>query len=95
MHVYISFIAQRFIDENEIELINRVHSVDPILDQLRVKKVITDEDYSNIRAEKIPQEKMRALLLIIKSVGSMGKYLLYEALKKSNGMLMQDLEPQR
>ncbi|XP_056122194.1 apoptosis-associated speck-like protein containing a CARD [Rhinichthys klamathensis goyatoka] len=87
--------AEHFIDGNEIELIKRVPNVEPILDELRQKKVITDEDCCTIRAEKTPQARMRVLMLLIKSVGSTGKDLLYEALKKSNVYLIQDLEARR
>lgn len=95
MHIYISFIEEHFIDRNSTELIKRVHNVDPILDELYQKKVISDEDYNNIRAEKTPQTKMRELIMgPIKSAGTTGKDLLYEALKKSNVYLIQDLEGQ-
>ncbi|XP_052473630.1 apoptosis-associated speck-like protein containing a CARD [Carassius gibelio] len=49
-------------------------SVDAILDQLLDKKVITEEVYSNIRAEKTPRIKMRELLMgPVKSAGTKGK----------------------
>lgn len=93
MHVYISFIGEHFIDSNLTELIKRVHNVDPILDELYQKKVISDEDYSAIRAEKTSQTKMRDLLMgPIKSAGTKGKDLLYAALKKSNPLLIEELE---
>ncbi|XP_077071025.1 apoptosis-associated speck-like protein containing a CARD isoform X3 [Siphateles boraxobius] len=88
--------VEHFIDRNSTDLINRVHNVAPILDELRQMKVISDEDYSNISNEKTPQTKMRELLNgPIKSAGTKGKDLLYEALKKSNAYLIVDLEAKK
>ncbi|XDV40720.1 hypothetical protein PO909_009744 [Leuciscus waleckii] len=84
---------EHFIDRNLTVLINRVHNVDPILDELHQKKVISDEDYNAIRAEKTPQAKMRELLMgPIKSAGTKGKDILYAALKNSNVFLIEELE---
>uniref|UniRef100_A0A672KQC2 Apoptosis-associated speck-like protein containing a CARD n=1 Tax=Sinocyclocheilus grahami TaxID=75366 RepID=A0A672KQC2_SINGR len=94
MLVSISFI-EHFIDRNRTKLIRRVHNVDAILDELLDKKVITEEVYSNIRAEKTPQIKMRELLMgPIKSAGTKGKDALYNALKDTDVCLLEDLEHQ-
>ncbi|KTF80598.1 hypothetical protein cypCar_00024794 [Cyprinus carpio] len=71
---------------------SRVYNVDAILDQLLV---ITEEVYSNIRAEKTPQIKMRELLMgPMKSAGTKGKDALYKALKDTESCLIEDLERQ-
>lgn len=71
---------------------SRVYNVDAILDQLLV---ITEEVYSNIRAEKTPQIKMRELLMgPMKSAGTKGKDALYKALKDIESCLIEDLERQ-
>uniref|UniRef100_A0A8C0XZB3 PYD and CARD domain containing n=1 Tax=Cyprinus carpio carpio TaxID=630221 RepID=A0A8C0XZB3_CYPCA len=71
---------------------DRVYNVDAILDQLLV---ITEEVYSNIRAEKTPQIKMRELLMgPMKSAGTKGKDALYKALKDTESCLIEDLERQ-
>ncbi|XP_016338218.1 apoptosis-associated speck-like protein containing a CARD isoform X2 [Sinocyclocheilus anshuiensis] len=86
---------EHFIDRNRTKLIRRVHNVDAILDELLDKKVITEEVYSNIRAEKTPQIKMRELLMgPIKSAGTKGKDALYKALKDTDVCLIEDLEHQ-
>ncbi|XP_016137633.1 apoptosis-associated speck-like protein containing a CARD [Sinocyclocheilus grahami] len=86
---------EHFIDRNRTKLIRRVHNVDAILDELLDKKVITEEVYSNIRAEKTPQIKMRELLMgPIKSAGTKGKDALYNALKDTDVCLLEDLEHQ-
>lgn len=67
-----------------------MYNVDAILDQLLV---ITEEVYSNIRAEKTPQIKMRELLMgTMKSAGTKGKDALYKALKDTESCLIEDLE---
>uniref|UniRef100_A0A8C1VD41 PYD and CARD domain containing n=1 Tax=Cyprinus carpio TaxID=7962 RepID=A0A8C1VD41_CYPCA len=71
---------------------SRVYNVDAILDQLLV---ITEEVYSNIRAEKTTQIKMRELLMgPMKSAGTKGKDALYKALKDTESCLIEDLERQ-
>ncbi|XP_051720734.1 apoptosis-associated speck-like protein containing a CARD isoform X2 [Ctenopharyngodon idella] len=88
--------TEHFIDKNRTELIARVNNVDAILDELHQKKVISFEDYSNIRAEKTKPNKMRELLMgPINSAGTRGKDALYQALKKSDPLLVEDLESQR
>ncbi|ROL41354.1 Apoptosis-associated speck-like protein containing a CARD [Anabarilius grahami] len=87
--------AEQFIDRNWTALIARVNNVDAILDELLQKKVISLEDYTNIRAEKTKPNKMRELLTgPINSAGSRGKDALYQALKKSESFLFQELEAQ-
>ncbi|XP_048007822.1 apoptosis-associated speck-like protein containing a CARD [Megalobrama amblycephala] len=87
--------AEQFIDTNWTALIARVNNVDAILDELLQKKVISVEDYSNIRAEKTKPNKMRELLTgPINSAGARGKDALYQALKKSEIFLIQELEAQ-
>ncbi|XP_016381999.1 caspase-1-like [Sinocyclocheilus rhinocerous] len=87
--------TEHFIDRNRATLIKRVHNVDGILDELLQMRVITDEDYSNIRAEKTSTIKMRELLMgPIKSAGTRGKDGLYKALKFIEPCLTEELEHQ-
>ncbi|NP_571570.3 apoptosis-associated speck-like protein containing a CARD [Danio rerio] len=89
----VAFSKVNFIDEHWKELIDRVNNVDPILDILRQKKVITNEDYCTIRNKETPQKKMRELLTgPITCAGNKGKEVLYDALRESNKFLMDDLE---
>ncbi len=94
MLVFISFIEQ-FIDRNRTKLISRVSNVDAILDELLQMRVITDENYSTIFAERTSQEKMRKLFMgPIKSAGARGKDALYKALKEVEPILTEELESQ-
>lgn len=91
MNFYFSVI-EHFIDRNRTALIRRVNNVNAILDELLQKKVISVEDYSNIRAERTKQDMMRELLTgPINSAGTRGKDALYQALKESEIFLIQEL----
>ncbi|KAA0702810.1 CARD PYD and [Triplophysa tibetana] len=84
--------SQQFMDKHQIELIGRVKNVDAILDELLVKKIITNEGYEKIRSKSTPTEKMRDLIFgPMVSAGNVGRLALYEALKKSDPALMIDL----
>ncbi|XP_073702816.1 apoptosis-associated speck-like protein containing a CARD isoform X2 [Garra rufa] len=86
---------EHFIDWNRAELIKRVHNVNGVLDELLQMRVITDEVYDNIRAEKTSQNQMRELLMgPIKSAGIKGKDALYKALKVTERCLIEELEGQ-
>lgn len=92
--LFLSFIEQ-FIDRNRTKLIKRVNNVEAILDELLDMRVITEENYSTITAEKTPQEKMRKLFMgPIKSAGTRGKDALYKALKEAEPCLTEELESQ-
>ncbi|XP_058603835.1 apoptosis-associated speck-like protein containing a CARD isoform X2 [Onychostoma macrolepis] len=87
--------TEHFIDKNRVELINRVHNVDSILDQLLQMKFITNEDYESIHNEKTSQKKMRELFMgPIKSAGTRGKDALHQALRQSEPHLTEELERQ-
>ncbi|XP_075439284.1 apoptosis-associated speck-like protein containing a CARD isoform X3 [Ascaphus truei] len=81
-----------FVDRYRTALINKVSTVDPVLDRLLGQKMLTDEQYSTVRSKAIPQEKMRQLYDYVRSWGSSDKDKLYLALKVSNGALMRALE---
>ncbi|XP_052000741.1 apoptosis-associated speck-like protein containing a CARD isoform X2 [Xyrauchen texanus] len=83
---------KHFIDRNRKELIQRVNNIDAILDELFEKEIIRKEEYDEIRAEKTPQSKMRALFDgPINSAGTAGKDALYKVLMKLQFHLMKDL----
>lgn len=89
------FFIEHFIDRNRTKLIGRVTNVDGILDELLQMRIITEENYSTIRAEKTPQSKMRELFIgPIKSAGIRGKDALYKALKEVEPCLTEELERQ-
>ncbi|XP_065450301.1 uncharacterized protein LOC101950806 isoform X5 [Chrysemys picta bellii] len=56
------------------------------------KKTLNDEQYQTIRAEKTSQEKMRKLYELMPSWDEWQKDRLYQALKETNGDLVEELE---
>lgn len=78
------------MDAHEAELIQRVSNIEPILDELK-GKIIQQEAYAKIRAQQIPQEKMRALYNGPLKAGDAAKEAFYQSLKKHEPMLIDDL----
>lgn len=66
--------------------------MDPILDRLLMKKVITQENYSDIRSLTTSYKKMRELFEMgnIRS-SAKGKDCLYEVLMESEPFVMEEL----
>ncbi|KAJ7985377.1 hypothetical protein DPEC_G00351430 [Dallia pectoralis] len=53
--------GQHFVDLHRMDLIERVSQVDPILDSLLQRGLIIQSAYSDVRAERTSQKKMREL----------------------------------
>ncbi|XP_062394627.1 apoptosis-associated speck-like protein containing a CARD [Sardina pilchardus] len=82
-----------FIDKHRISLIERITTVDPILDRLLMKKVITQENYSDIRCLNTSYKKMRELFEMGNVRSSVkGKDCLYEVLMESEPFVMEELK---
>lgn len=81
------------MDIQREKLIQRVAFVEPILDVLLREKVIHQEAYNRILTNAVPQDRMRALYLILGSEGNTkSKQIFFQALKDKEPMLMEDLE---
>ncbi|XP_072515883.1 apoptosis-associated speck-like protein containing a CARD [Salminus brasiliensis] len=81
-----------FIDEKLADLVQRATGVESILDVLLCRKVINNEQYSEIRAEKIAQKMMRYLISeALRASGNLGKAALYQVLMDQQPYMMQDL----
>ncbi|XP_036445733.1 NACHT, LRR and PYD domains-containing protein 1b allele 3-like isoform X2 [Colossoma macropomum] len=81
-----------FVDRTRTELIQRVSLVMPLADELLSKRMLSKEAYANIKAEKTPQDKMRALYEALDTEGSAAKTAFYQALMRQNPHLVQELE---
>ncbi|KAM4697676.1 apoptosis-associated speck-like protein containing a CARD [Rhinophrynus dorsalis] len=81
-----------FVDRHRVALISRMTNVDPVLDELLARELLTDESYGRVRSEITPQDQMRKLYEYMKSWGISDKDQLYEILKEHNGPLIRDLE---
>lgn len=78
------------MDAHEAELIQRVSNIEPILDELK-GKIIQQEAYDEIRAQRTSQKKMRALYNGPLKAGDATKEAFYQSLKKHEPMLIEDL----
>ncbi|XP_067105219.1 LOW QUALITY PROTEIN: apoptosis-associated speck-like protein containing a CARD [Osmerus mordax] len=82
--------GKHFVDFHRSALIQRVTTVSEILDVFW-KKVLNDEKYSEVNAEKTRQDKMRKLYEFITGSNA-GKDAFYKSLEKHEKFLMKDLK---
>ncbi|XP_066499679.1 apoptosis-associated speck-like protein containing a CARD isoform X2 [Hoplias malabaricus] len=85
------FSEATFIDNNWTQLVARATSVDPILDELRSKNVITPQQYNEIRTEAGPNRVMRALITGPIMSSESAKKVFYQVLMEQQPYMMQDL----
>ncbi|KAI9532119.1 hypothetical protein NQZ68_034324 [Dissostichus eleginoides] len=84
---------EHFVDKHQIELINRVHCVADILDQLFGKKVIKQAIYDKIRKIPTTQEQMRELFSgPLNAAGLSGKEVFYKILENEEKYLIDELK---
>uniref|UniRef100_A0AAY4ART2 NACHT, LRR and PYD domains-containing protein 3-like n=3 Tax=Denticeps clupeoides TaxID=299321 RepID=A0AAY4ART2_9TELE len=82
----------QFVDKHRAELIQRVSLVMPLADVLLSRSMLRGEMYSEIRAARTSQEKMRELFRALHSGGEQAKFAFYSALRDHDPHLLQDLE---
>ncbi|XP_059581644.1 uncharacterized protein LOC102566162 isoform X3 [Alligator mississippiensis] len=80
-----------FLDWNREELIQRVSSVDTVMDLL-YQDVLDPAQYHSIMAEGTDQERMRRLYALVPRWDTRSKDRLYWALKATNRFLFPDLK---
>ncbi|XP_017261240.1 receptor-interacting serine/threonine-protein kinase 3-like isoform X2 [Kryptolebias marmoratus] len=78
-----------FVDDKRAELIQRTSQIMAIVEELG--KRVHPEAYSTIKAKKVPQEKMRQIYETTLRSGESAKAAFYDALKKHEPDLMEDL----
>ncbi|XP_017561128.1 NACHT, LRR and PYD domains-containing protein 1b allele 3-like [Pygocentrus nattereri] len=83
--------VDQFVDSIRDQLIQRVSLVMPLADVLKSKEMLQKEAYAIIKAEKTPQDKMRALYDALDTEGRAAKAAFYEALKDQNPHLVKEL----
>ncbi|XP_038849035.1 apoptosis-associated speck-like protein containing a CARD [Salvelinus namaycush] len=77
---------KHFVDHHRTALIDRVSQVEPLLDRLLDKGIITQNAYSEVRANRTNQKKMRELFDgPLKACGPKGKDIFLD--------ILMDLEP--
>ncbi|XP_035170394.1 NACHT, LRR and PYD domains-containing protein 1b allele 2-like isoform X2 [Oxyura jamaicensis] len=82
--------GQHFVEKHREQLIQRVTSVNSILDRL-YERVLTDEQYVSIRAKGTRHEQMRFLYSFMPSWNITCKDLFLDVLKETNPHLIQEL----
>lgn len=79
------------MDKYQIELIQRISNINPILDEVLYKKVILQEGYDRIRAVPISQEKVRELYSGCLKGGRSCKNIFYQSLVRNEPYLIDSL----
>ncbi|XP_023827303.1 apoptosis-associated speck-like protein containing a CARD [Salvelinus sp. IW2-2015] len=81
----------QFVDDNMEKLVQRITMVMPIADGLYQKKMIHDEDYSEITAAQTSMSKMRKLYVALKPGGAVAKSAFYQILLEQQTLLVEEL----
>ncbi|XP_072000789.1 uncharacterized protein [Engystomops pustulosus] len=80
-----------FIDNHRPDLERIVH-VDPVLYDLRIRDLLTREQYYDLTRRPTTQEKVRGLCDITRHWKDDRKYMAYTAFRKCNEEIIKDLE---
>ncbi|XP_013377617.1 PREDICTED: NACHT, LRR and PYD domains-containing protein 1-like isoform X2 [Chinchilla lanigera] len=80
-----------FVDQHREQLVARVTSVDSVLDKLLSEQVLSEEQYTSVRAEATKPSQMRKLFSFSPSWNSACKDKLYQALREIHPHLIMDL----
>ncbi|XP_045071032.1 apoptosis-associated speck-like protein containing a CARD [Coregonus clupeaformis] len=84
---------KHFVDHHRTALIDRVTQVEPILDRLLERGIITTNTYSEVRAGKKKQKRMRELFNgPVKACGPEGKDIFLDILMDLEPWLISDLK---
>uniref|UniRef100_A0A8C7S9K7 PYD and CARD domain containing n=2 Tax=Oncorhynchus mykiss TaxID=8022 RepID=A0A8C7S9K7_ONCMY len=84
---------KHFVDHHRTALIDRVSQVEPLLDRLLERGIITQNAYSEVRANRTNQKKMRELFDgPLKACGAKGKDIFLDILMDLEAFLINDLK---
>uniref|UniRef100_A0A8C7GGI9 PYD and CARD domain containing n=2 Tax=Oncorhynchus kisutch TaxID=8019 RepID=A0A8C7GGI9_ONCKI len=84
---------KHFVDHHRTALIDRVSQVEPLLDRLLERGIITQNAYSEVRANRTNQKKMRELFDgPLKACGPKGKDIFLDILMDLEPFLISDLK---
>ncbi|XP_042258001.1 apoptosis-associated speck-like protein containing a CARD [Thunnus maccoyii] len=73
--------GQHFVDRHRTALINRVKDTEAILDELKDRGLISNENYDTVRALTTTQNQMREIFRFLNSAGRRGKDAFYEIMR--------------
>lgn len=83
---------KHFVDKHQVQLIQRVSRIGPILDELLDEGVINQETYNKIRALPTSQEQMRELYSGPLQASPVCKDIFYKILQEHDKFLVNDLK---
>ncbi|XP_063791288.1 uncharacterized protein LOC134945751 isoform X2 [Pseudophryne corroboree] len=81
-----------FVDRHRSDIIRRIILIDPVLDDLREKRLLTKEQYDDLCKYTTYEDKTRALCDIVKNWGYTDKDTFYVTLKIYNDSVIMDME---
>lgn len=87
--------GEHFVMKYRAELIQRIISIKPVIDDLCKEKILAHEDYDTVCSAPTPQDKMRTIYDYVSRLGEKEKDFFYEVLKKHNPGVIKDLEAKR
>uniref|UniRef100_UPI0037E947F6 apoptosis-associated speck-like protein containing a CARD n=1 Tax=Semicossyphus pulcher TaxID=241346 RepID=UPI0037E947F6 len=85
-------VDKHFVDKHQLQLINRVSHIAPILDELLERQVLQPESYDDIWVLPTSQGKMRKLYSGCLKSGTASKDIFYDILVKNEKYLIEDLK---
>ncbi|XP_073505583.1 uncharacterized protein [Phyllobates terribilis] len=80
------------LDQSMSRLIQTISMVVPAMDDLRQKRLLTDEQYDLVKNNGTTQEQMRELYRHVKNWGHAEKTTVYQCLKKNNPLVVANME---
>ncbi|XP_073403551.1 uncharacterized protein [Dendrobates tinctorius] len=83
---------KHLVTENRNKLINNITHVDPVLDDLLEKRLLTNEQYDIIRKKETSQEKMRELYGYVRSWGPRDNDTFLSILRDHNPVVIKNLK---
>ncbi|XP_068102697.1 uncharacterized protein [Hyperolius riggenbachi] len=86
--------GKHFVDIYRADLIDKVTTIDPVLDVLLDKVILTTEPYDIVMKQKTTQGKMRALYTYVRSWGIAEKNTFLKLLSKHNPPVIKNLKKQ-
>ncbi|XP_041931199.1 uncharacterized protein LOC121694874 isoform X7 [Alosa sapidissima] len=86
--------GQEFFKKHKGELEMRLHVLDPILNHLECGGVLSCPEREEVESNTTRLKKNFALITMLEKKGGVAQEKLYEALKKHNPLLLEDLQPE-
>ncbi|KAM5151696.1 uncharacterized protein ACMZJ9_009938 [Mantella aurantiaca] len=83
--------STHFLEKNKDKLIKYIIMVDPVLDDLRDQRLLTQRQRKNLMKKATPSEKMRSLCDTVRTWSYPDKEKVYKALKKYNYNIIKNL----